>query len=112
MMLDLGSTRTLQLNHYCLRHDAHGSHALRHWDLEGSNDNASWIVLRSHKNDTSLAATAYSEAHWDVNSQTSRTSFRYFRIKQTGKEASGTYDNLCCCGIELYGQMHLTAGNF
>ena len=24
------------------------------WDLEGSNDDSNWIVLRSHKNDMSL----------------------------------------------------------
>ena len=109
MMLDLGSTRTLQLNHYCLRNDgsSRGEFALRHWDLEGSNDSYHWALVRAHNNDESMAATAFSEAHWEVDSE----AYRYFRIRQIGANAAG-YNNLMCSGIELYGRMHLTAGNF
>ena len=103
MMVDLGFGRALQVDHYCLRHGFDGgSYVLRNWNLEGSNDNIDWTVLREHNDDTSLAQEAYSESHWDVNSAASNSPYRFFRILQTGPNSSGD-NNLMCCGIELYG---------
>ena len=112
MKVDLGSTRTLVVDHYCLRHGGSGGNSvLRNWNLEGSNDDVNWSILRQHNNDTSMAQTAYSEGHWDVNSAASNSPYRFFRIRMTGKNSSGN-DYLMCSGIELYGQLRLTAGNF
>ena len=112
MKVDLGSTRTLVVDRYCLRYGRNNvQYMLRSWNLEGSNDDVNWSILRQHNNDTSMAETAYSEGHWDVNSAASNSPYRFFRIVQTGKDARG-YDNLMCSGMELYGKLRLTAGNF
>ena len=103
MMVDLGFGRALQVDHYCLRHGYNeGGYVLRNWNLEGSNNNIDWTVLREHNDDTSLAQEAYSECHWDVNSAASNSPYRFFRILQTGPVNNGIYQ-LMCCGIELYG---------
>ena len=108
MMVDLGFDRVLQVDHYCLRHGYKtGSYVLRNWNLEGSNNNIDWTVLREHNDDTSLAQEAYSESHWDVNSAASNTPCRFFRILQTGPNSNGNHYLMCillmCSGIELYG---------
>ena len=102
MQVDLGAGRSLVPNHYCLRHHTQSSNALRHWDLEGSDDANSWTTLRTHSDDQALAATPMSVAAWPVEGATK--AFRYFRIRQTGKNSSD-HDNLLCAGIELYGQL-------
>jgi hypothetical protein len=100
MSVDLGESRTLQPNYYCLRNDKHGSHALRNWRLEGSHDGCSWVALRTHESDNSLATTSMSTAAWPLEGVTQ--AFRHFRILQTGKSAYNR-DYLMCAGIELYG---------
>ena len=103
MMVDLGFGRALQVDHYCLRHgNNYERYILRNWNLEGSNNNIDWTVLREHKDDRSLAEEAYSEGDWDVNSAASNSPYRFFRILQTGPNSSGNH-HLICCGIELYG---------
>lgn len=119
MSVDLGSTKSLQVNHYCLRHgdgtgwpidERRGYWVLRHWHLQGSNDGLNWTTLREHINDSTMEDSAYSEGNWEVNSSASRTPFRYFRIIQTGENSNG-YDTLVCCGIELYGTLKMPAGS-
>ena len=107
MQVDLGAGRSLVPNHYCLRHGNgnYDVHALRHWVLEGSEDANSWTTLRTHSNDQAMAAASMSVAAWPVEGATK--AFRYFRIRQTGKNSSD-HDLLICAGIELYGQL-LTA---
>ncbi len=44
--LDLGRSRKLKVEEYCLRNRDATSHCLMNWDLEGSNDGGySWEVL-------------------------------------------------------------------
>ena len=113
MSVDLGVSRSLQVNHYCLRHgySADNQCVLRSWQLQACNDGMNWVVLREHSNDTSMGTSAYCEGHWEVNSPASNTSYRHFRILQTGKNSSGT-DHLMCCGMELYGKLTITSGAF
>ena len=113
MSVDLGVSRSLQVNHYCLRHGNpnDNSYVLRSWQLQACNDDVNWVVLREHSNDTSMGTSAYCEGHWEVNSPASNTSYRHFRILQTGKNSSGN-DNLNCCGMELYGKLTITSGAF
>ena len=119
MAVDIGATRRLQINHYCLRHGRSSYDnccVLRHWELQGSNDGLNWTVLRQHSNDTSMGTTAYCEGHWAVNSPASNTPYRHFRILQTGKNSGYSYGNpndyLMCCGIELYGKLTISSGDF
>ena len=105
MSVDLGEGRQLAPDYYCLRHGRDGTdHALRNWQLEGSNDDTTWTILKTHANDAALAAQAHSTASWPIQAPGAATGtpYRYFRILQTGKNADG-YDNLWCAGIELYG---------
>jgi hypothetical protein len=112
MSVDLGEGRSLAPDHYCLRHvyNDHGMfpqnfHAMRNWQLEGSNDGIHWDTLRSHANDTALDNDCVSEAAWPVHQDTN-TAYRHFRILQTGGNSAGN-NLLICTGIELYGTLQL-----
>jgi hypothetical protein len=106
--VDLGKDRSLLPSDYCARHgwdnkgQAVSAGRLRSWDFEGSNDGSNYTVLRAHKNDKSLAAQAFSVAAWKVEG--ANQAYRYFRIRQTGPNASDG-DQLYCAGIELYGML-------
>jgi hypothetical protein len=101
--VDLGKGRSLVPSDYCARHGRGDSWCrLQSWNFEGSNDGISYTVLRAHKNDNSLPAREFSVAAWKVEG--ANQAYRYFRIRQTGKNSS-TYHLLCCAGIELYGML-------
>jgi len=102
MPVDLKAARLVP-NHYALRSDAHGSHKLRHWRLEASNDGQAWTILRAHSSDASLRDEPMSVAAWPLDAEAvAGRSFRHFRIVQTGPNSSGD-SYLMCAGIELYG---------
>ena len=102
-MVDLGVSRSLQLNHYCLRSALHpNSHKLRNWRIEGSNDANKFTCLRQHNNDSTLNTKSMSEANWNVDE--GDNFYRYFRIFQNGKNSSNV-NHLMCAGIELYGTL-------
>jgi hypothetical protein len=108
MSVDLGATRRLAVDHYCLRHDrVNGSYMLRNWRLEGSNDNTAWVVLKTHTNDQALAGAGFSTAAWPVAPPTAG-GFRHFRIIQFGNNSHNSSNNLLCGGIELYGTLSRT----
>ena len=75
---------------------------LRHWVLEASSDGAAWTALRTHVNDTSLAA-AGSTASWPLAAD---RAYRHFRVRQTGKN-SFNVDLLMLSGFEIYGRAEL-----
>jgi hypothetical protein len=117
MSVDLGAGRRLAPDHYCLRSD--GTHSgsdykPRRWRLEGSDDGGHWATLRTHDNDAALAQAPFSEAAWPVQAQEAvkgqgggsgrPTSYRHFRILQTGANSSNSH-HLMCAGIELYGTL-------
>ncbi len=102
MAVDLKAARLVP-NHYALRSDAHGSHKLRHWRLEASNDGQAWTILREHSSDASLGDQPMSVAAWPLDAEAvAGGSFRHFRIVQTDPCSFGT-KHLMCAGIELYG---------
>jgi hypothetical protein len=109
--LDLGEDRSLVPNYYCLRHGfRNGDYRLKSWNFEGSNDGSSYTVLRAHRNDNSLPNKAFSVAAWKV--EEANQAYRYFRIRQTGKNSGWDNDGsgshrLYCAGIELYGMVAL-----
>eukprot|EP00729_Bicosta_minor_P023468 gene23468-biopygen17433 len=52
MSVDLGEGRYLAPDYYCLRHgNGSGGYRLLHWRLEGSNDDSTWTLLKTHAND-------------------------------------------------------------
>ena len=98
MTVDLKNVR-MNVTKYTLRHYiSSDTEALRHWNLEGSVDEANWVILKSHIGDTSLNKMGATKT-WDVSHQ---GWFQYFRIITTGPN-SNDHDYLCCSGIELYG---------
>ena len=114
MSVDLGAQVRLRPTHYCLRNDGNDGCVLRHWVLEGSVDEEAWRVLRQHQNDTSLQGSM-STAAWPVEAAAAAGEgegeggaagyYRYFRVRQTGKDSSGKHHYLCCAGMELYGTL-------
>ena len=94
MSLDLGSTRRLQVKHYCLRHGhmINPICVLQNW-------NVNWVLLRQHINHTTMGSGAYSEGHWIVSNAASCEFYRYFRIIKTGPNTglpSNCYNFLSC----------------
>jgi hypothetical protein len=133
MSVDIGEGRVLIPKWYVIRHGfgdvgIRGEGRLRSWRLEASAENkmnrnieaseepdepdpASWVVLRTHTNDLSLAAGPYSTADFEIKSCPPATegapkgvAFRHFRIVQTGPNSSGTH-HMMCAGFELYGEL-------
>jgi hypothetical protein len=118
MSVDLGAGRLLVPTHYCLRHGYHsGSHRLVRWRFEGSNDGATWTVLKVHIHahaNSPLPKHGFSVAAWSVDPPPAPSAaatsagaarsdgFRQFRIIMTGRNSTG-YTSLYCAGIELYG---------
>eukprot|EP00729_Bicosta_minor_P012099 gene12099-biopygen30064 len=103
MSVDLGEGRHLAPDYYCLRHGFNvGAYRLLHWRLEGSNDDSTWTLLKTHANDRALPNQKYSTASWPIEATADGASYRYFRIFQTG---NNSYDEagISCAGIELYG---------
>eukprot|EP01047_Picozoa_sp_COSAG01_P022080 COSAG01_NODE_1301_length_10829_cov_20.185182_4_plen_526_part_00 len=110
MAVDLGAGRRLTVNHYALRHGLDsGNHCLRNWELQGSEDGASWTVLRRHDNDTTMEEKGRFVAHWAVEGAT--TAYRHFRVQQHGAnsgypgEPGNGFNHVVCGGIELYGTL-------
>ena len=100
MSVDLGAGRSLVPNHYCLRHWDHANNqALRNWRFEGSDDGATWVCLKDHRNDSTIPSQPRVVGHWALES---RGGYRHFRILQTGKSTANNH-YLMCSGIEIYG---------
>jgi hypothetical protein len=108
MMVDLGPTRLLAVNHYALRNGHHSSSAMRNWELEGAaNDAGPWNSLSRHADDSTLTESAWSVGHWPVSGA---AYWRCFRIRAFGKNSNGN-DRLDCGGIELYGSLRNEAAS-
>lgn len=96
--VDLGESRSLVPNHYCLRHGSSGSdNCLRNWKLEASNDEQTWTTLKVHSNDSSLPASKFSTAAWPIEAS---VGFRFFRIIKSDP------GYLVCSGMEFYGTLN------
>ncbi len=101
---------------YTMRHySSQNTHALRTWVLEASNDPKRWWhVLSTHNNDQALNMASATHT-WDLDNNTFDVSsftthnpaqgYRYFRVRITGATSSGSTNNLCCAGFELYGTL-------
>ena len=66
--IDIGARRRLIPTHYTLRNvSGCYSHALRTWRFEASADSKVWVTLRTHDNDTSIAAAPNASATWAIS---------------------------------------------
>lgn len=100
--IDLGPTRSVVPTAYALRHGmSFKADSLRTWDLQGSTNGESWVLLRRHPNDPALNAR-YATHIWKIPHTT--LPFRFFRILQTGRN-SNNRNFLVLCGFELYGEL-------
>jgi hypothetical protein len=98
-MFDLKNRRCIP-SHYTIRHDLERGYYVRSWKIEASNDQQEWTLLKDHKNDAAINAPGAS-ATFAVNAA---GEFRFFRLTQTGQNASGDL-YFVISGFELYGQM-------
>ncbi|XP_030855099.1 E3 ubiquitin-protein ligase HECTD1 isoform X1 [Strongylocentrotus purpuratus] len=89
---------------YTLRHArGYGRSALRNWQFQMSKDGISWMTLLTHTDDCSLNEPG-SSATWPLEPSTSeKKGWRYIRLQQMGKNASGQTHYLSLSGFELYG---------
>jgi len=99
---DLGENNSIIPNYYSLRHDNYPSYVLRSWNLEGSNDNMNWQILKEHRGDDSLQEIAGSSASWPLPNL--KVPYRYLRVLQTGPNSSNSY-HLILSGFEVYGTL-------
>ena len=108
--VDLGPRRSLIPNHYTFKEGGFGSY-LRNWQLEGSNNDNTWVTLREHSNDTTISGH-YAPGSWSITNPTG-ASYRYFRIISTGQNSSYNNSNygyvLSLCCLELYGKYSFDA---
>jgi len=87
-------------SYYSIQNWETGSHTLRNWELQASNDTQHWQTIKAHENDTSLKERKGATASWPI--EPVDNAFRYFRIYQTGKNSSGNH-YLMLSGFEVYG---------
>ncbi|GBP81615.1 E3 ubiquitin-protein ligase Ufd4 [Eumeta japonica] len=85
---------------YTLRHArGYGRSALRNWLFQMSMDGVTWCTLLAHSDDQALQEPG-STATWRVRAD---APYRYLRIQQNGKNASGQSHYLSLSGLEIYG---------
>merc|ERR1712005_20300 len=74
-------SRKVSPTKYTLKHGYSKGYALKSWNLEGSNDNTNWTVLRAHVNDLSLANSTSRTQTYDIPSHGG--AYQYFRLIMT-----------------------------
>ena len=79
-------------------------HHLKTWILEGSNDNNSWQILDSQRDNGFLNGASNVHLFPITNNETQKNSYKYLRIKQTGQDWHGC-NYLLFNSIEFYGQI-------
>ncbi|KAL0880849.1 hypothetical protein ABMA27_002032 [Loxostege sticticalis] len=87
---------------YTLRHArGYGRSALRNWLFQMSMDGVTWTTLLAHNDEQALQEPG-STATWRLRAD---APYRYLRIQQNGKNASGQSHYLSLSGLELYGKV-------
>lgn len=91
---------------YTLRHArGYGRSALRNWLYQMSKDGSIWTTLYTHCDDNSLNDPGNTST-WTLQVPSDETQgWRYVRIQQNGKNASGQTHYLSLSGFEIYGQV-------
>lgn len=87
---------------YTLRHArGYGSSALRNWLFQMSADGINWITLMAHMDEQALQEPGSTSTWW----LRADAPYRYLRVQQNGKNASGQSHYLSLSGLELYGKV-------
>ncbi|XP_026315369.1 E3 ubiquitin-protein ligase Ufd4 isoform X2 [Hyposmocoma kahamanoa] len=87
---------------YTLRHArGYGRSALRNWLFQMSMDGVAWSTLLAHVDEQALQEPG-STATWRIRAD---APYRYLRIQQNGKNASGQSHYLSLSGLEVYGKV-------
>ncbi|XP_026733333.1 E3 ubiquitin-protein ligase Ufd4 isoform X4 [Trichoplusia ni] len=87
---------------YTLRHArGYGRSALRNWLFQMSTDGITWSTLLAHNDEQALQEPG-STATWRLRAD---APYRYLRIQQNGKNASGQSHYLSLSGLEIYGKV-------
>jgi len=92
---------------YTLRHGyTSQGHAMRNWDLLGSEDGKQWDLIKRHVDDMTMGdqKKLQETASWDLSDV--KSFYSYFKIKITGNSSSGT-DYLMMGGCEIYGTLKM-----
>ncbi|XP_060803615.1 E3 ubiquitin-protein ligase HECTD1 [Amyelois transitella] len=87
---------------YTMRHArGYGRSALRNWLFQMSMDGVTWSTLLAHNDEQALQEPG-STATWRLRAD---APYRYLRIQQNGKNASGQNHYLSLSGFEIYGKV-------
>ena len=119
--VDLGPNRNLLPTLYSIRNRDSSSNVLLNWNLQGSNDKINFAILDkrifNYDNNNNNSINKYKKyrhllkepkttSTWGISKNIKEkypNGFRYFLLKQIGKNSSGNY-NLAISGFELYGE--------
>lgn len=77
----------------------------KNWVIEGSNDDISWKVLDTRNNETRLVSKKSVSEFKIQNSLGKNESFRFLRIRSTGKDTSDDYI-LAFSALEYFGYLY------
>jgi hypothetical protein len=95
------NTMQINLTHYSIRTQSdENAHYLRNWVVEGSIDGSEWTILDQRNNNLYLAGLSQIVTF----SVSQRNDIRMVRIRQTGKDSSGS-DYLESGGFEFFGYL-------
>jgi hypothetical protein len=94
--------RRVSLSHYTLKSHPGTMNFFIAWVIEGSNDSGSWTEL-DRRSTRDLVGASIVKTYSCSN--TSSTSFRYLRMRQTGP-TSHNFHYLILTNIEFFGQLH------
>ena len=119
--VDLGPNRYLLPTLYSIRNRDSSSNVLLNWDLQGSNDKIHFTILdkrrfsiengnennkEQYRRYRNLLREPKTTSTWGISKKVREiypNGFRYFLLKQFGKNSSGNY-NLAISGFEMYGE--------
>jgi hypothetical protein len=93
----------VSLTHYSLKSDGDSCDHLVEWELIGSRDGHTWVVLDQRRT-KDLDGRYITQTFWCNGESSFTKSYRYIQLHQTGKSSSGK-DYLALANIEFFGTM-------
>ena len=93
----------LRCNQYSIRNTVANTTTLVNWQFQGSKDGLVWTVLDIQTNNTTIATASA----WYNFTVLNNGYYRFFRILSTGKDSSGTTDQIAIGELELYGKLRV-----
>jgi hypothetical protein len=94
--------KRISLEHYTLKSGGDSGQHLVEWEMEGSNDCTTWTTL--DKRNTQELNGNYIVKTFECSSENRSKSFRYMRLRQTGRNSSNA-DYLQLCSIEFFASL-------